>query len=191
MSIRLVKPTLEYKNTFIKGINEYFDAKEKEIEGTGFIRSRIKDSYTDEEFNEEIISVYKQHEKGENLPSSDWPAYIETWIILDDQFVGAIFDKKYFTSKNSEIGGNIGYFVVPSFRRQGIMKQAMEQYLKQITSDKIIGYDHFNIGSKNVIEYLTTKFKNQKIEDHEVTYGDGKKQCVIDENSVHYKKDYV
>jgi predicted acetyltransferase len=70
MKISLVEPSIKYKDSFLKGINEYFNMDE-DIEGTGFIQKKLKNSYTDAEFNKEIIEIYKEHKKGVNLPSTD------------------------------------------------------------------------------------------------------------------------
>jgi predicted acetyltransferase len=59
------------------------------------------------------------------------------------------------------------------------MKKAMELYIKQIKKDKIIGCEPSNIGSRKIIEYLATKFKNIKEEDGIFTFDDGTKITCI------------
>lgn len=78
------------------------------------------------------------------------------WAVVDGKFAGKIGIRHELNENLRVEGGNIGYEVVPEFRRQGVASEMLRQALpiaRELGLDKVlITCDDSNTGSIKVIE---------------------------------------
>lgn len=152
--MRLVKPSLKYKQSFIRALKEF----EKEGRNEG----NPKDV-------EGYIKRAKQFDKGE-VPRGMVRAST-LWLVDKNQFIGRIGIRHTLNTKLKKFGGHIGYAIRPGKRKKGYGYKALELALKKA---KIIGLkkvmvtcDDDNIASQKIIEKHGGKLKSKRV--HEGT----------------------
>ena len=144
--IKLVKPSIKYKDSFIESVNEFHN------------EGKYNDYYNLEiicnDFNK-FLSSYDDEEKGINLAEGYVPA-TNLWLVDDNKFLGRVSIRHKLTKKLLNEGGHIGYGVRPSERKKGYGNKILELSLpiaRKIGIDKaLLICDDDNIGSYKIIE---------------------------------------
>lgn len=146
----LVEPTIEYKEQAINYIDE-FNIYFSEINGSGGLDRYLND-YEGwlKKLKEDKVRVANEY----RVPS-------ETYFLVrleDNRIVGMINIRLELNNRLRKLGGNIGYGIRPTERRQGYNKinlylglvKCNERGIKEV----ILDCDEDNIGSKKTIEAL-------------------------------------
>ena len=158
--MELVQPSAEYKDSFIDAVKEY--KSEAETESTRRYRNlSIQDLETDfESFVERELS----NSKGENLPLGYVPQ-TDYWLIDENKFVGRVSIRHEMTEHLLKIGGQIGYDIRPSKRRQGYGNKILELALPNAKdlgmSRVLVTSDVTNTASRKIIEKNGGVLENQ------------------------------
>lgn len=102
------------------------------------------------------LEVLKEREQGINLPFNHVPSTF-LFAFVGSRIVGRVSIRHSLNEFLHRIGGNIGYVVVPEFRRRGYATEILHQAL-EIARDKfgldrvLVTCDDDNIGSIRTIE---------------------------------------
>src|SRR3989344_9200748 len=112
--MELVKPSIEYKDSFIEGVKE-FQAEGREL--------NINVAELINNF-EKFIKTLKDAEKGVGLPEG-YISHTKLWLVDKGEFIGSVDIRHKLTEKLLQEGGNIGYSIRPSKRGQGYGNQAL------------------------------------------------------------------
>jgi predicted acetyltransferase len=152
--IRLVLPSLKYKNSFLESLKEndeipaYFPFKHREYKG--------------EEFSA-YIKKLKNFSNGLGLPKGIVPETLY-WLVdtKNLEFIGLVTIRHRLNEFLKREGGHIGYFVRPSMRNKGYGTRMLKMALKKA---KLLGLKNIiltcnkkNIPSKKIIEKNRGKF---------------------------------
>ncbi len=155
----LVKPSLEYRNSFIEAIKEF------EAEGENIYMRGTK---PDDNFDELLLKI-KEREEGINLPANRVPQ-TELWLVENGEFIGWTKIRHRLNENLLLEGGHIGYAIRPRARKQGYGTKILELSLsvaKKLGIDKVlVTCDDDNISSTKIIEKCGGVLEN-KIEHEE------------------------
>ena len=143
--MKLVKPSLEYKNNFIEATKEFEENGENVY---------LHDSKFDGDFDKLLLKI-KERKEGKNLPADRVPQ-TELWLVENDKFIGWTKIRHRLNENLLLQGGHIGYSIRPSARNKGYGTKILELTLAEAKSmgiDKVlITCDDDNIGSAKIIE---------------------------------------
>ncbi len=155
---QLLKPSLEYKDSFIEATKE-FDASDENfyLHGQRF----------DGDFDKLLLKI-KEREEGKSLPADRVPQ-TELWFVEDGKLIGWTKIRHRLNKKLLLEGGNIGYSIRPSARNQGYGTRILELALaeaKRMGIEKVlVTCDDDNVGSAKIIEknggVLENKIENE------------------------------
>lgn len=159
--IELVLPSVKYKESFIAAAEDM-----KRHGREGFVSPAVQKfmdydlARLENDFENYIVKPLLDNMNGINLPEG-YVAGTDFWIIKDGVFVGKINLRHELTENLLRHGGHIGYVVIPSYRRQGIVTKALELCLKKAKEKGIekvlLTCDATNYVSKHVIEHAMNK----------------------------------
>ncbi len=143
--MKLVEPTLKYKDTWLAAIKELNNEGAKGFWNVPTYPTDIN----------EYIERTQNHSQGKDLPDY-WVPATTYWLIDDEKFVGHVNVRHELTDKLKIIGGHIGYYIRPTERRKGYgykilglaLIKAHELGLKKV----MITCNDDNVGSIKVIE---------------------------------------
>ncbi len=156
--IRLVLPTVKYKEGFYRFVKEL--VREKRVSKGDF--KKIKSF----EFSDYVRKL-KGQAKGLNLPKNYLPQ-TEYWLIDGNNLIGNLKIKHKLNNKLKKVKGHIGYTIRPSKRRKGygkhILRLALLKARKMGFKKVLITCDKTNIGSKKIIEVNGGKLQNEFFE---------------------------
>ena len=186
----LETPSLERKNEIIDYINEFVEYK-SDINGTGSL-DKILEGYTFEQALERCLNMENREYAEKNGRCQG-----KTFLLIrknDNKIVGTINVRWNLTEEMKQFGGNIGYGIRPTERRNGYNK--INLYLglmeaKKIGLDKVmLDCDVENLGSSKTMEALGGKLERTEIDPY-----DGILTSVywinVYESIEEYKDDYV
>lgn len=110
---------------------------------------------------EDFVRMYKDMEKGKNLPKYYVPATMY-WLVDGQHFFGWISIRHRLTARLRDFGGHIGYWIRPKYRKKGfgtlILKLGLQK-AKQLGLKKIlITCSPSNPASRKIIERNGGKF---------------------------------
>lgn len=149
MTIALARPTIDLFESWAAAVAE-FDGGH--IDGGGFEQGFVPDRAACEAFVEKA-ALYAT--PAADLPEGHVPCDYY-WITEGDQVVGFLSFRRELNDYLRRFGGHIGYSVIPSRRREGIVREALRLVLRTAKTD---GYDRVmltcdddNIGSIRTIE---------------------------------------
>lgn len=104
---------------------------------------------------EEYIRLRLDHAKGINLPAH-WIPATTFWLLEEGTCIGELTIRHQLTDHLRNIGGQIGYWIRPSKRKQGYGKKILAhglQMARGMGMEKVlITCDETNIGSRKIIE---------------------------------------
>lgn len=154
--IKLVKPSIEYKESYLKSLLEF----QKEGRNLDLNYDNLSKNFT------LFIQSLLDQEKGINLPKGYVPATV-LWLVNDktNAYLGRVSIRHRLTKKLKIKGGHIGYEINPLYRKKGYGKKQMQLALpiaKKLGIQKaLITCDETNIASKKIIESCGGVFENQ------------------------------
>ncbi len=146
---KLVKPSLEYKDSFLEAESEYEkEGKPRHASPTSTFRELETDF-------EKYLKRVSDDEKGVNMKEGYVPC-TASWLVDNGKFIGSVNIRHRLNEHLRNIGGNIGYSIRPSARKNGYGTKILELALpaaKSLGIDKVlITCDDDNIGSAKIIE---------------------------------------
>ncbi|WLD94355.1 GNAT family N-acetyltransferase [Alkalihalobacillus sp. AL-G] len=122
MTIKLIKPTIELREEYLKFYQEWVDSGESIVPWT------VKEDPSD---FEKLVQFLIDSEKAVNSPEG-WVPHSNYWLVDEKRnILGAVNIRHGLTKKLLTIGGHIGYGVRPSERRKGYATKILEQALKK------------------------------------------------------------
>lgn len=145
LSMKIIKPSLEYRDTFIDGLKEYqseggfptVDAEERRNYFSKYIErlsNEFKKGYGDKEI------VHMEH----------------LWLVDGDKYIGTALLRHQLNESLLTTGGNITYEIRPTERRKGYGKEILRLTLLEAKQrgleNVLVTCDEDNIASKKIIE---------------------------------------
>lgn len=156
--MKLVKPSVLYKDSFITGVKEY-QAVDVEDRRDIF---ELNVSELESDFPLYIKKLLSES-KGKNLPKGYVPQ-TTYWLVDQGEFIGRAAIRHTLSAHLLKEGGHIGYDVRPSKRNQGYGKKLLELALlkaKELGIDKaLVICNETNTSSRKIIEANGGKLKN-------------------------------
>ncbi|PJI08040.1 MULTISPECIES: GNAT family N-acetyltransferase [Clostridium] len=160
-NIRLVEPSLKYREAFqnmvkqyeIYGEKEYFDMYSKALE----------------DFHSYVIKIQNEA-RGINLKEG-WVPCCNYWLVdKNEDILGVVRIRKELTSKFlKDIAGNIGYDIAPLQRKKGygkiILKLGLKKSKELNVSPILVTCASSNIGSKKIIEENGGTFEKEIVDE--------------------------
>jgi predicted acetyltransferase len=165
-TLKLVKPSIEYKDSFIKAMKEFkLEGLSHNISEGNITKNKIKEL---EGHFEEFLNELDNREKGVNLPEGYVPSST-FWLIDDGEYIGRVSIRHKLTDELTRHGGNIGYAIRLSQRGLGYGNEILKLGLikaKELGLKKVLlTCDDDNIRSSKVIEknygILENKIKDE------------------------------
>jgi predicted acetyltransferase len=151
--IKIEKPNIIYKDSFIKAIIEAKNTKEDNPSSSWY--NELDVTYLENNFAEYIDDLLQQEFK-ENLPKNFSPNIKYFIINENNEYVGRISLRWDLTPFLQEYAGHIGYDILNSYRGKGYASKAMSLCLnkaKEKNLDKVLLTVYTdNIASKKIIE---------------------------------------
>jgi len=147
--VRLVKPSVEYQDSYIAALAELVADKNRNM-------STHSDFDSETETFPEYIDRLHGYEQGNGLPEGYVPDTI-LWLVDDqNEWLGKISIRHELTEYLRNFGGSIGYEIRPTQRKKGYGSVLLElglQVAKDLNLEEIIiTCDSPNIASKRIIE---------------------------------------
>ncbi len=151
MIMKLVFPSLLYKEKAIKFINEFYEYN-SDINGTGGLDGYLKNSA----YEEWIKKVYADMDIA-NIPQQRVPALTYFYIREDDdKIIGMINIRLALNDFLKKEGGHIGYCIRPTERKKHYATDMLNSALKVCDTlgikEIILTCDKINLASSNVIK---------------------------------------
>ncbi len=146
-NMELVKPSIEYKDSFIEATKEFqAEGRNLNIDTEEFLKSGSIEKY---------LEKLKKQEKGLDLPEG-YIAHSVFWLVDNGEFMGAIDIRHKLTEHLEKIGGHIGYSIRPTKRKMGYGTKMLALALpeaKKLGIDRVLlTCDDDNIASAKIIE---------------------------------------
>lgn len=156
--IKLVVPSVEYKDSYINAVIEF--QKEKDSKISGYQELSIKDLEVDFEGHiKKLLNLSQNYD----IPKGFVPTTV-FWIVKGRKFIGRVQIRHVLDEYFFKYGGHIGYNVRPSERRKGYGTKALELGLieaKKLGIQKVlVTCDNNNLPSKKIIEANGGVFEN-------------------------------
>ncbi len=157
--MKLVLPSVEYKDSFIQAIKEY---QEKDAEDRRDIYE-LDVTELQNNFPQYISKLLSQSE-GKNLPEGYVPQTVY-WLIDNDEFIGRVSIRHTLTEHLLKEGGHIGYDIRPLRRNMGYGNKILELSLPKAKelgiNNALVTCSEINIASKKIIESNGGIFENR------------------------------
>ncbi len=121
--LRLVQPTLDYIDTFRKGISEIKENR------TPYDLHSVQQAISFMDNNFEGYWDYLKQKQSDNQPEGYVPSTC-LWLMNDNQFIGLYDIRHFLTEALQKQGGHIGYQIIPSERQKGYVKEGLKLVLE-------------------------------------------------------------
>ncbi|MDD5189885.1 MAG: GNAT family N-acetyltransferase [Dehalococcoidales bacterium] len=159
LSVKLVKPSIEYKNSYIEMITEW---KKVDADFTPFVLGEDTSDFP------AMLKRFEGFTRGIGVKEGFVP-HSTFWLVRDEKDVlGAINIRHVLNEYLSKVGGHIGYGVRPAERNRGyateMLRLALPEAKKLGISRALISCDKANPASAHVI------LKNGGVFESEVLY---------------------
>lgn len=122
MMAQLILPDIKYKDSYLEALNEFRDADDP-----FFSRRLIYRAYDmrelENDFEACILRPLSDFSRGIGMPEGFVPQ-TEYWLVQGNEYLGAIRIRHELPEHLKCAGGNLGYEIRPSRRRQGHAKTA-------------------------------------------------------------------
>ena len=157
MTIALSRPSIDLFDSWAAAVAE-FDGGH--IDGGGFEKGFVPDRAACEAFVEKA-TLYATPDAV--LPEGHVPCD-HYWITEGGQVVGFLSFRRELNDYLRSFGGHIGYSVIPSRRREGIVREALRLALRAASAD---GYDRVLVtcNDDNIASYRTIEGAGGVLED--------------------------
>ena len=150
--LRLVKPSVKYKESFIKDFFPFMGKSRVKYENLkkNFPGNAVKKNFP------KFLKYIKEQEKGLNLPKGYIPQSVY-WLVDGNKMLGWLSLRHYLNTNLRKMGGHIGYEIGPKYRGRGFGNAILKLGLKKARARGIarvfITCDEDNFKSKKVIEH--------------------------------------
>ncbi|MEI7709686.1 MAG: GNAT family N-acetyltransferase [bacterium] len=145
INIQLKEPSVEYKESFLRALDEYTREGRSLDEGI----AEPGDDFA------AFVQSKKDESAGVNLKDGRVPQST-FWIVDGDGYAGRISIRHTLNEKLLKKGGHIGYGIIPSKRGQGYATKALELMLPRARAldlkKVLLTCDSTNTASKKIIE---------------------------------------
>lgn len=162
---QIVRPDARYKRSYLEALDE-FDGAHRDGDGALQLAADATTGFAGHDFTREGLEDpeefrrFVQARRADELPETPRPAHFVPctylWIVEGDTYLGSISFRHELTDFLLEQGGNIGYSVRPSARRQGHASTALRQVLElaaEMGHERVlVTCDEDNSASRAVIE---------------------------------------
>lgn len=162
-SIRLIEPSIEYKDEYISFYEDW------KASGEDIVPWVVeKEPY---DFTTMVNFLYAQDSE-EKITDEKFVPHTTYWLLNDDsgKIVGAANVRHRLNEKLFNCGGHIGYGIRPSERRKGYASQLLALTLertKEMGLNKILLVcDKGNVASERTIVKNGGRFESEFVEDH-------------------------
>lgn len=158
----LVLPSVKYKKSFLKGLNEVLQEKQQGKFVVGFLP---EESYAEiSDHFSEFVRKLRNHSLGKDLPKGWLPA-TRYWLVKDTEYLGEADIRHNLNKTLNREGGHIGYQIRPSKKNQGygslILKLALKKARKLGIKRALLICNKENIASRKIIENNGGIFENE------------------------------
>ena len=155
---KLVKPSIEYKESYLEALNEYH------AEG----RYKFLDTEELSENFEQFITDLNEGNRHLHKPYSDWVEPVpETalWMVKDDKYIGSFNIRHRLNWHLEKWGGHINFVIRPSMRGKGFGKKILQKGLpiaEYLGIERaLFTIDEDNKSAIRVIEFCGGKFEDE------------------------------
>ena len=149
----LAEPTVAYQDSFIESVRE-FQAEGRQLQYD--LNSITSD------FGAFVQRLHDQKDRAKLKPGKV-PGSV-FWLIDDNEFIGRLSLRYELNENLLRVGGNIGFEIRPSKRRQDygteILRLGLEKARELGLRRVLVTCDEDNIGSKKIIEHNGGKLEN-------------------------------
>jgi predicted acetyltransferase len=161
-SIRLIKPSLAYRDEYISFYEEW------KCSGENIVPWVVEHEPYD--FHSMIEFLYSQDSE-EKIMNDNWVPHSTYWLLNEaDSIVAVVNIRHKLNHKLFNTGGHIGYGVRPSQRRKGyasmLLSLALQQTRRMGLSKVLVVCDKGNTGSERTIIKNGGRFESEFIEEN-------------------------
>ena len=141
----LARPSIEFRDSYLEALREY------QMEG--------RELHVDYEWAARSFALFVQSRLDRAKPRQFAPSYVpesEFWLIDNGEYIGTTRIRHRLNDFLRKYGGNIGYQIRPSRRRQGygrrILQLALVEARRLGLTRALVTCNRENIGSRKIIE---------------------------------------
>jgi len=146
-SLKLVLPSLEYRESFLEAMDE--------CESAGIDEWFWSASKSSRKTLQPYLKNVEDQSHGVNLKETQVPATMY-WLVQGKEILGRVHIRHTLNDKLLKEGGHIGYYIKPSKWNQGYGTKALNLGLKQFeiigVKKALVTTDDGNLASARVIE---------------------------------------
>lgn len=150
-NMELVKPSIEYKESFIEAIKEF----QAEGNSSRFRHTHNINIQEVENNFDAYLKKLENHSKGIDLTEGYVPASV-FWLVEGKEVVGIVLLRHKLNENLLKMGGHIGYGIRPTKRKMGygakILELALKEAKKLGIKKALVSCDDDNTGSWKIIE---------------------------------------
>lgn len=173
---QIVRPDARYQRSYLEALDE-FDGAHRDGDGELQLAADATTGFAGHDFTREGLEDpeefrrFVQARRADELPETPRPAHFVPctylWIVEGDTYLGSISFRHELTDFLLEQGGNIGYSVRPSARRQGHASTALRQVLElaaEMGHERVlVTCDEDNSASRAVIEGAGGVYEDSRV----------------------------
>lgn len=155
---KLVKPSVEYKESYLEALKEF----QEEGRYSFLDYDDVRDNF------ESFIEKVNEGKKRLHKPFPDWVELVpETvlWLVKEDQFIGTLNIRHRLNWHLEKWGGHLNFVIRPSMRGKGFGKKILEKgmpYVCYLGIDKaLMTVDPKNDESIRIVEHCGGKFDDE------------------------------
>jgi predicted acetyltransferase len=144
--VQLIYPTTTLKTTYLEGL--------KELQASG-LNGHYPTEKAEADFDW-FVEFLAEYDDVEKIPDNYVPC-LRLWLVDDETFVGNVTIRRWL-NEGIQDRGHIGYEIVPSHRKKGYGKKALELALDFIEEHGLmmnpveVSCNSTNVGSRRIIE---------------------------------------
>ncbi len=152
MQIKLVKPSIKYKKSFLSSFGSLYLFNYQDL---NFTKKQIVSDF------KLLLKALQNQSDKRTLPKKRVPS-TTFWLVKGNSYLGTANIRHYLNKKLKIVGGHIGYEIKESERGKGygnlILKLALKKAKKLGIKKALLTCDKSNIASKKIIENNGGKF---------------------------------